>query len=102
MKVVAQVLRLRPGCYDEYKRRHDHLWPELAELMRTLSITTRIFAHDDLLFAYAIAPSQEAWDTLAQHAVTARWDRYMADVLETDEHGAPLVTDLPIVFEFGL
>ena len=26
----AMTFALKPGCYDEYKRAHDELWPEIA------------------------------------------------------------------------
>ncbi len=29
----AFTMRLKPGCADEYKRRHDAIWPELAEAL---------------------------------------------------------------------
>ncbi len=101
MKVIAQVLRVRPGCRDEYKRRHDELWPELASLLARLGIQTTIFAFEDLLFAYASAPDERAWDEAARDPVTRRWEAYMAEVLETDERGLPRVVDLPVVFSFG-
>ena len=28
------VMKLKPGCEDEYKKRHDGLWPEMAEALR--------------------------------------------------------------------
>ncbi|MBM3265427.1 MAG: L-rhamnose mutarotase, partial [candidate division Zixibacteria bacterium] len=34
MKPVGLALKLRPGCYAEYKKRHDELWPELGDVMR--------------------------------------------------------------------
>ena len=32
-------MRLDPGRRDEYRRRHDALWPELAELLREAGIS---------------------------------------------------------------
>lgn len=31
MRSVSMAMELKPGCYEEYKKRHDELWPELAE-----------------------------------------------------------------------
>ena len=34
MSRYAWVLEVRPGFEDEYKRRHDEIWPELIEEIR--------------------------------------------------------------------
>ena len=34
MQKYAFRMRLHPGQEDEYKRRHDATWPELAALLR--------------------------------------------------------------------
>lgn len=39
MKTVAFTMQLKPGCEAEYERRHDALWPELAELLRSKGIS---------------------------------------------------------------
>jgi L-rhamnose mutarotase len=47
------VLRLRPGCYDEYKRYHDRVWPEVLSLISSCHIRNySIFHHDGLLFGF--------------------------------------------------
>ncbi len=46
----------RWGCYDEYKKRHDDLWPELSEVMSQKGIDMVIYRHEDLLFVYGTAP----------------------------------------------
>ncbi|MEO0831130.1 MAG: L-rhamnose mutarotase, partial [Pseudomonadota bacterium] len=30
MEKFAFKMHLNPGCKDEYKRRHDEIWPELS------------------------------------------------------------------------
>ena len=50
MKAVGQALKLRPGCYDEYKKRHDELWPELADVMRSHGVNMAIYRFEDTLF----------------------------------------------------
>ena len=71
---VGQALKLRPGCYDEYKKRHDELWPDLAEVMQAHGVNMVIYRFEDYLFIYGTAPSQADWDTLAAHPVTPRWN----------------------------
>ncbi len=98
---VGEALKLRPGCYEEYKRRHDELWPELAEVMRENGINMVIYRFGDTLFVYGTAPSQEAWARVERHPVTPRWNAFMAEVLETDEKGDPIVHQLDQAFRFG-
>ncbi len=101
MVSVGMVLELKPGCYDEYKKRHDELWPELAAVMRQNRIDMVIYRFQDLLFVYGTAPSQEAWDAVEHDSATPRWNEYMAEVLKSDEKGELIVHDLPQAFAFG-
>ena len=34
MEKYAFRMQLNPGCADEYKRRHDEIWPELVDLLQ--------------------------------------------------------------------
>ena len=98
---VGLVLTLRPNCYAEYKRRHDELWPELAEVMRENGISMVIYHFENHLFIHETAPSQEDLDRLSKHPVGWRWDAYMAEVVETDAAGIPIRQKLPLSFVFG-
>ena len=47
------VLRLRAGCYEEYKRYHAQVWPEVLALISSCHIRNySIFHHDGLLFGF--------------------------------------------------
>ena len=101
MSPIGQVLKLKPGCYDEYKKRHDELWPELAELMMAHGVDMAIYRFEDYLFIYGAAPSEQDWETMAEHPVTPRWNAYMSEVLETNENGELIRHNLPQAFAFG-
>ncbi len=101
MVPIGQVLKLKPGCYDEYKRRHDDLWPELSEAMAANGLSMIVYRFDDYLFVHGTAPSNEAWDEMAAHPVTPRWNQFMTDVLETDDRGNLIRQVLPPAFAFG-
>ena len=34
----AFTMKLNPGMEDEYRRRHDEIWPELAELLKNAGV----------------------------------------------------------------
>ena len=95
------ALRLRPGRYEDYKQRHDELWPELEEILEANGVSMVIYRFNDYLFVHETAPSEEAWERLGAHPVTARWNVYMADLLETDEDGNIRFYRLPLAFAFG-
>jgi L-rhamnose mutarotase len=98
---IGQLLLLKPGCEQEYIRRHDELWPEMGEAMRRAGVNMAIYLHDNQLFLFATAASQHVWDELDRDPVTPRWDKYMSDILVSDDHGKPLVEDLRKMFSFG-
>ena len=98
---AACILKLKAGCYDEYKRRHDELWPEMIELIARHELSTVVFRRGDLLFVYSGAPSKQAWDEAERDPLTSRWNEYMRDVLESGENGELDVEELPLVFACG-
>jgi len=100
MFTVGQILRLKDGAYEEYKRRHDELWPEMVQAMNSLGINMGIYRYKELLFLFGTAPHEQAWKDMENHPVTPRWDQYMSDVLEPVE-GDKYYVDLPCAFTFG-
>lgn len=39
MTRYAFTMRLKPGAVEEYKRRHDEIWPELSAVLRAAGIS---------------------------------------------------------------
>lgn len=101
MYSTACILTLKDGCYDEYKRRHDDLWPEMSDLIARHQLSTLVYRRGDLLIVYSAAPSKEAFDEAEQDPVTSRWNDYMRDVLESKENGELRVEELLLVFACG-
>lgn len=102
MKSIGLVLRLRPGCYEEYKKRHDELWPEMVEAMTSFGISSVIYRYKDYLFVHEQAVSEESFRKMGAHPITPRWNKYMAEILETTECGEIQVKELPLAFSFGV
>jgi L-rhamnose mutarotase len=98
---IGLALTLRPNCYEEYKRRHDELWPELTQVMRECGVSMVIYRFENHLFIHETVPSQEALDRMSKHPIGPRWDAYMAEVVETDAAGIPIRQKLPLSFAFG-
>jgi L-rhamnose mutarotase len=101
MYTIGLALTLRPGAYEGYKQAHDELWPELAEGMRANEVSMAIYRNGNRLFVFAVAPSEAHWQRSRQDPVLARWDKCMAEFLETDAAGRLAFTVLPKAFGFG-
>lgn len=101
MEQIAFTMQLRAGCADEYRRRHDALWPELAELLRAAGVGDySIFLEpdSDKLFAVLRRPLAHGMDALPDHPLMQRWWRHMADLMETDAEHRPLSQALSPMF----
>lgn len=101
MERKAFKMFLLPGFEEEYKRRHDEIWPELAAYLKTFGIANYSIFLDEqtlTLFAYLEAPSLAALDNLPNHPIMAKWWSYMKDLMLTNEDNSPVSVDLPSVF----
>ncbi len=97
----AFAMRLRPGCADEYRRRHDALWPELEALLRETGIadySIHLEPATNLLFAVLWRRRDHAMARLPDHPVMRRWWDHMADLMETEPTSAPVIVPLEPVF----
>ena len=101
MEKFAFKMHLNPGMAEEYKRRHDEIWPELADLLRGAGISDYSIHLDEdthTLFAILTRPKDHGMDALPDHPVMQRWWAHMADIMETAPDNKPLVTELTPVF----
>jgi L-rhamnose mutarotase len=86
MASYAWVLGVRPGYEDEYKKRHDALWPEMDATLRKSGIRNyHIFRHGLTLIGYF--ETDDLAVTIAYlktDPVNARWSEHMADIMVID------------------
>ena len=101
MEKFAFKMRLNPGQKEEYKRRHDEIWPELLVLLKEAGISDySIFLDDEseVLFGVLWREIDHKMDDLPAHPLMQRWWAYMADIMETDADNAPVAVPLARVF----
>ena len=101
MKRVAFKMKLKPGFEDEYKKRHDTIWPELAQLLRKASISDySIFLDEEThtLFAVQKQSGDGSSQDLAAEPIVQKWWAYMADIMETNDDHSPVTIPLKEVF----
>ena len=101
MYTIGLALTLRPEKYDDYKKAHDELWPELAKGMSVNDVSMAIYRDGDRLFLFAAAPSEAHWQRSRQDPILAEWDNVMTELLETDSADRLAFTLLPKAFGFG-
>lgn len=101
MQRVAFKMQLFAGNEEEYKKRHDELWPELAELLKATGIHEySIFLDESTgsLFGVLKAEDARALDNLPEHPVMQRWWKYMGDIMESNPDNSPVQISLKEVF----
>ncbi|HLI65345.1 MAG TPA: L-rhamnose mutarotase [Caulobacteraceae bacterium] len=100
-ETVAVRMTLDPGQGAEYKRRHDAIWPELAEALKAAGVIEyRIFLDPEThhLFAVLKRRIDHTMDALPALPVMRRWWAMMADIMPTAPDLEPLTTPLTEVF----
>lgn len=101
MQKYAFRMTLNPGMADEYRRRHDAIWPELATLLRDAGVQDYSIHLDEAtnaLFATLWRRDDHGMDDLPDHPVMRRWWAHMADVMETHPDGEPVAVPLVPMF----
>jgi L-rhamnose mutarotase len=98
---VGSVMTLKPGAYAGYKKAHDEIWPDLAEVISGAGVSMVIYKHGDSLFVHGTAPTEDDWRKV-RGDVVERWSAWMTEFLEIDELGASAVTRLEESFSFGI
>ena len=96
-------MQLKPGMAEEYRRRHDEIWPELAELLREAGIHDySIFLDPETgaLFATLKLRHGNKRDELPSHPTMRRWWDHMADIMEVEPDNKP--REWPLVPMFHL
>lgn len=86
MASYAWVLEVRPGYEDEYKTRHDEIWPDMLETLKDAGISNyNIFRHGLTLFGYFETDDlEETKAKLAKSDPNKRWGEYMTPIMKIE------------------
>jgi len=101
MERVAFKMQLHKGFEEEYKKRHDAIWPELEGLLKGSGISEYSIYLDEntnSLFGVLKVEDPKILDRLPQHEVMQRWWKYMGDIMETNPDNSPVSISLNEVF----
>lgn len=97
----AFVMSVHEGRQEEYQRRHQPIWQELADTLKAHGAHNySIFLHPRTrqLFAYVELESEERWNAVAQTDVCKRWWAYMKEVMPSNPDNSPVSDELRQVF----
>ena len=92
MQRICFLLQVKPDRLDEYRKRHQHVWPEMrAALTAAGWHNYSLFLRDDgLLIGYVETPDFEAaLARMASTDVNTRWQAEMKDFFVPINPGVP-------------
>jgi L-rhamnose mutarotase len=98
---AAFKMKLKPGKSQEYKKRHDQIWPELKTLLQNSGISDySIFLDEEtnILFAYQKVSGNKGSQDLGQQRIVQKWWDHMADIMEVNGDNSPVTIPLTEVF----
>jgi L-rhamnose mutarotase len=101
MNRTAFKMKLKPGCEAEYQKRHDEIWPELAELIKQSGVYDYSIFLDretNILFAVQKQSGEQGSQDLGTNPIVRKWWDYMSDIMEVNPDNSPITIPLPEVF----
>ena len=101
MQQLAFVMQLKPGHEQEYRKRHDEIWPELSQALTDAGIVDYSIFLDETtleLFAVLRLKDDNRRDELPTLPIMKKWWDYMADLMDVDATNKPIERPLTRVF----
>jgi len=101
MEKYAFKMQLNPGQAQEYRRRHDAVWPELLALLKSAGISDYSIHLDretHVLFAVLWREGEHQMERLSIDPLMHRWWEHMADIMATNPGGSPVAVPLETMF----
>lgn len=98
---IAFKMKLFDGCEEEYKKRHDAIWPELKTLLKETGVEDySIFLDEQTNVLFGVLKIENALklDELPNHPVMKKWWAYMKDIMESNPDDSPVSVPLKEVF----
>jgi L-rhamnose mutarotase len=92
---------LNEGQKEEYKKRHDALWPELHQLLKGAGVSEySIFLDEEtnILFAFQKVSGDGGSQDLGQTEIVRKWWTFMSDIMMTNPDHSPVTVTMEELF----
>ena len=97
----AFAMRVNPDQHEEYRIRHNPIWPELEAAIKSHGVHNySIFLDPETsqLFAYAEIENEAQWEAIAQTEICQKWWAHMRDIMPSNPDNSPISVPLREVF----
>ena len=94
-------MQLHRGFEEEYKKRHDNLWPELKELLTKSGVSEYSIFLDEstnTLFGVMKVEDPSLLEKMPNHPVMKKWWAHMRDIMDSNSDNSPVSVPLKEVF----
>ncbi len=101
MQRLAFKMYLDEGQKEEYRKRHNEIWPELKKLLKDSGVSEySIFLDEEtnVLFAFQKVSGEGGSQDLGQTGIVKKWWAFMADIMKTNPDNSPVSIPLEEVF----
>ena len=101
MKSKAFKMHLKPGMEDEYRKRHDKIWPELTRQLRQEGVYDySIFLDRDTGILVGVQKNKGTGGSqqMGDNELVRKWWDYMADIIDVNPDNSPVTVELPEMF----
>lgn len=98
---IAFRMNLFPGQAAEYEKRHDEIYPDLAQALKDAGVsdyTIWLDPQSNHLFGILTRTNDHTMAALPDTEVMKRWWKHMADIMETHPDNVPVQVPLKRVF----
>lgn len=98
---IAFRMNLFAGQAAEYRKRHDQIYPELAQALKDAGVSDYsiwLDAEANHLFGTLTLSDDNTLDRLPETEIVKRWWAHMADIMATDADNVPVQIPLKRVF----
>lgn len=97
----AFLMSISPGSREEYARRHNPIWDDLRDVLKSHGVHNySIFLDPETnqLFGYVEIESETQWQAIAETEPCRRWWAFMKDIMPSNEDNSPVSKNLDEVF----
>ncbi|WP_299665993.1 L-rhamnose mutarotase [uncultured Polaribacter sp.] len=97
-------MKLYSDKKEEYIRRHNPIWEELQEVLKSHGVSNYSLFLDNetnVLFGYAELKDEQKWQEIANTTICRKWWSFMADCMETNPDNSPKSSNLEAIFHIN-